>query len=378
VEAADVVPGSDGSGRELASIVSEPGPFLTVVLTTDPTTENAAQHSELRWKSLRSELADREAPEDVLAHVDALVGDAHLEGRTLIVVANASGVVHVEHGEDPDDPDDHADGWWGELPRLLPIVRLRQATPTHVVVLIDRDGADLYAFGVEGPDVHREVDPDVEPMARSKPGGWSQRRYQNRAENSWEQGAGDVAKEVLALVEHIRPEVIVVAGDVRATGFLRAALPADVDERVRVIEGERPKGGGAGGVPDDVRELVRDVREERLAAVLAKLEEELGQQDLAVQGVAETVAALARAQVELLLVRDTDDDATAWIGPEPTMIALERGDLETLGVEEPREARLVDAMVRAALGTSAGVRLLLDERGPAGGVGALLRWPNPS
>jgi hypothetical protein len=96
VEAADTVPGRDGSERELAAVLSEPGPFLTVVVTTDAAVENAAQHDELRWKSLRSDLADGGVPERVLAHVDPLVADAHLEGRTLVAIANEAGVAHVE------------------------------------------------------------------------------------------------------------------------------------------------------------------------------------------------------------------------------------------------------------------------------------------
>jgi release factor family 2 len=287
--------------------------------------------------------------------------------------------VHVEHGDDPDDPDDHADGWWGPLPRLLPILRLRQSTLPHVVVLIDRGGADLYAVRVEGPELHREVDPDVDPMARSKPGGWSQRRYQNRAENSWEQGAGDVAKELLAFVERVDPAVIIVAGDVRAVQFLRDALPPDVNDRVRVVEGERPRGGGAGGIPDDVADVIRGERDRRFDEIVAKFDEEIGQDDLAVAGAEDTVAALARAQVEVLLVRDdADDEAEAWIGRDPTAIALAREDLEALGVDEPRNVRLLDALVRAALGTSASVRVLPVGRGPRDGVAALLRWPNPS
>jgi Bacterial archaeo-eukaryotic release factor family 2 len=378
VEAADVLPGSEGPPRDLAEVVAEDGPFLSVVLTTDAAVENAAQHSELRWKSLRSELADTGVPEEVLAHVDDLVPDAHHEGRILAVVASASGPIHVEHGDDPEDPDDHASGWWDPLPRLLPILRLRQSTLPHVVVLIDRDGADLYAFGVEGPDVHREVDPDVDPMARSKPGGWSQRRFQNRAENTWEQGAGDVATELMALVERVDPAVVVVAGDVRAVQFLRDALPSDVNDRIRVVDGERPRGGGAGGVPDDVADVIREERDRQLDAIVAKFDEELGQDDLAVAGVEDTIAALSRAQVDVLLVRDDDDDSRAWIGGDPTAIALAREDVEALGVDEPREVRLLDALVRAALGTSASVRVLRDGRGPRDGVGGLLRWPNPS
>jgi hypothetical protein len=43
-------------------------------------------------------------------------------------------------------------------------------------------------------------------------------------------------------------------------------------------------------------------------------------------------------------------------------------------VDHPVEAPLVDVLVRAALGTSAGVRLVPADRAPTDGVGAVLRW----
>jgi hypothetical protein len=362
------------AGRDLVDLVHELGPFLTVVLTTEPAIENAAQRSKLRWRGLRSELAERGAPDGVLAMIDPIVADAHTQGRTLVVVANRDAVLHVEHGDDPEDPDDHADGWWDELPRLLPILSLRRAEIPHVVVLIDRSGADLVGARLEAPEVREEVEPETEPMARSHPGGWSQRRFQQRAENSWEQGAGEVAEEVVKLVDRVDPSVVIVAGDVRAVGFLREALPEEIDARVRGIEGGRPRGPGQ-DVPDDVRVVVRDAVREEDERVLSRFEEEIGQGDLAVQGVHGTVAALAKGQAEVLLVRDDrDDDRRVWIGPEPTALGLRREELEASGVDEPREARLVDALVRAALGTSAAIRPLPGDRGPEDGVGALLRW----
>jgi hypothetical protein len=375
MEAAQPLPEVGPPARELIDLVLADGPFLSVLLTTDPAVPNARQRSELRWKSLRSELADRGVPEDALGSIDTLVPDAHLRARTLAAYANAHGLLHAEHGHDPGDPDDHADGHWDSVPRLIPVLRWRQLQLPHVVVLIDRTGADLFGFRHEGPEEHREVDPEREPIGKRKPGGWSQRRYQQRAENSWEQGAGDVAKELLRMVKRIEPRLVVVAGDVRAVAFLRDALPDDVNELVHMVEGERPNADGSGGVPDDVDALVAETIRRQEDDLLARFDQENGQGDLAVEGPEPVLSALSKAQVEVLLIRDDpSDDRVAWFGPDPPQLGATRQALEAMGVREPREGRLRDALVRAALGTSARIHVLRDDRGPGGGVGALLRW----
>jgi hypothetical protein len=58
-------------------------------------------------------------------------------------------------------------------------------------------------------------------------------------------------------------------------------------------------------------------------------------------------------------------------------VATRPRDLSGLGVDQPVEAPLADVLVRAALGTSAGVRLVPAHRAPSGGVGAVLRWNGP-
>jgi hypothetical protein len=363
VEATDAMPDAGEAARDLADLVNERGPFLSLALTTDPSVENAQQLVDVRWRSLRQDLAAREVPETLLEEIDAIVPEAHLEGRTLGVIANEGGVLHVEHGEDPTDRDDHADGRWAALPSLFPILSWRRWQMPHLVVLI------------EAGELHREVNAQNDSQARSKPGGWSQRRFQQRAENSWEEGAGDVAKEVVRLAERVDPRLIVVAGDVRAVGFLRDALPPELNELVSVIDGERERDGGAGGPSADVTEILTTAVRQEEGRLLAKFEEELGQKDLGIAGAEATTAALAKAQVDVLLIRDdADDERTAWFGLDPTQIALRREDLEAMGVQDPTEGRLRDALVRAALGTSARIHLLEAEHGPSEGIGALLRW----
>jgi hypothetical protein len=376
MESAEPIPEVGEPGRDLAELVREPGEFLSVLLTTDPAVENAAQRSELRWKALRSDLEHRGVPEEVLSAVDPFVPEAHLRGARIEVVVSTTGARHVEHGGDPNEATEHDESRWGWAPWLFPILAWRQGTVPHLVVLIDRSGADLFAFRREGPAMHEEVDAPGEPLTRSKPGGWSQRRYQQRAENSWEKGAGDVAKELVRLVERFEPQIILVAGDVRAVQFLREALPKEMDEIVRLISGERPNPDGSGGIPqDEIDELVAEVVQRDTDEALAKFEEELGQGDLAVEGSRAVVEALEKAQVEVLLIRDdSEDERTAWTGPEPVHIGMAREQVEAMGVDDPHEARLRDAAARAAIGTAARIRLLPDGRGPREGIGAILRW----
>jgi peptide subunit release factor 1 (eRF1) len=107
-------------------------------------------------------------------------------------------------------------------------------------------------------------------------------------------------------------------------------LRRDLQERVAV--GREDLGPQVAG---ELRALVQLVAEDT-AALVRKLREELGQHDRAVEGAAATLAALARGQVEVLLVHgDPDDDRTAWFGPEPTHVATTPDDLGAMGIEAP-------------------------------------------
>ena len=55
---------------DLAATFDDPGPFVSVYLTTEPAVENASRRSEARWAALRRELAGAGAPDDLVAVVD--------------------------------------------------------------------------------------------------------------------------------------------------------------------------------------------------------------------------------------------------------------------------------------------------------------------
>jgi hypothetical protein len=96
---------------------------------------------------------------------------------------------------------------------------------------------------------------------------------------------------------------------------------------------------------------------------------------LATDGPAETVPALQRSEVDVLLVHeDPDDQRRAWFGKDATAVALSAGELISMGTSQPSEGPLVAVALRAALGTGAQVHVIPAHGGPRDGVGALLRW----
>jgi hypothetical protein len=361
--------------HDLASLATAAGPFVSVYLTTEGAVDNATHRSEVHWKDVRRELHAQGAPEGVLAQIDQLVPDAHHMGDCLAVVATGEGIRHVEHG----GPCPASDlGRWAPVPRLAPIVEWRQAHIPYLIVLADRTGADLIAETRERGEVAWTTKGDDDVIRKVQPGGWSQRRYQQRAEDSWEHNAEKVAREAVAMASRAGAELLFGAGDVRALGYLRDALPKEWRAVYREVAGSRDS-----HVLEQVRAQVdAQVSAEvgrRTSAMVARLREEIGQGDLGCEGLEGTVAALAAGQVEALLISPGPGlEHPVRFGTDPLQLALDREGVEALGVADPQEAPLLDVAVRAALGSDASIRLVPSEERLAEGIGALLRWATPA
>ena len=373
MERSGAIPQVAADTSDLVDLAKSIGPFLSLQLTTEAGIDNAAQRSEQRWRAVRDQAAAQGTPLEVLDEVDPLVPDAHLEGQGLGVIASAGGVAHVEHAPRLPDRDQAR---WAPLPSVLPVVAWRQEFPPFVTVLADRAGADLTAYRRQGPELHGEAGGEDYPLRKPNAGGWSQRRYQERAEHTWERNAADAAEQVVRLARRVGARVVVAAGDQRAVTLLRENLPADVAERLVVVSGGRSADGSEDIFEHEARIAVELAVNADTAALLEKFREESGQDDRAAEGTRATFSALAMAAVDVLLVAadDPDDPRNAWFGPEPAQLATTAAELRGMGVDEPAEGRLVDVAVRAALGTGAGIRVVGAGAGLEGGIGAVLRW----
>jgi len=233
---------------------------------------------------------------------------------------------------------------------VVPLLGWLQRHPAYVSVLTDRTGADVTAVpaGAWHGTTSVVVGPDDE-IERNAPGGWSQPRYQRRAEDSWRHNATAVAEAVAHTVTQIDAGLVLVGGDVRAVALLREHLAGLVRAGVYVahLPGGRSPDGSAPERDAATTAAVREHANRRTLAMLGALDRHGGQRGAAAYGARATLAALAAGRVRTLFVADREDDERSCpFGlARPTEPSRARG-------------RLVDVAVRAALLTDADVRVV--------------------
>jgi hypothetical protein len=348
----------------IARLFSYDGPFVTAYLDARSDQPQAKQVLETRWKSVRADLLANGAPESTLEAIDVEMDKRdHVGGDTLCVVAAGDKVVLAHHLPEPPAQDM---GKIGKVPWVGPLLDAAQTMVPHLLVVADRTGARITAITASGQELEADVQASAnEDVELVKAGGWSQRRYQNRAVQAWDENAAEVADEVAHLAKKLDARLVALTGDVHAVRLLQEHLPQEVAALVRELDSEDA---------DEATRLVATVVAEDTVRVLQEFKEEKGQHDRAADGPARVIEALQQGKVQTLLVHDDAEDVRpAWFGPEPTQIGLDEATLRAMGVEEPQMCRLTDVCVRAALGTSADVRVV-----PAAvvtnGVGAILRF----
>jgi peptide subunit release factor 1 (eRF1) len=269
----------------------------------------------------------------------------------------------------------------GPLPRLLPLLGWLGGQRPHLVVLADREGADVIAYPMTGSPPAREVSAQTAewPTHKAGIGGWAAKRFDATVEESWERSAERVATLVDDVARQLEPAVVVGSGDERAISLLQAHLPAPLHERfVAVAGGGRHADGGGDEVSRRVAETVAAVAAHDEAEVLERFAEASGRGDGARDGVGDVVRALQQAQVDTLLIgRGWHwSDRTLGYGPVATQLATDPAELDAMGVQRHETAPLADVVLRAALGTEADVVVISDGADPAprDGIGALLRF----
>lgn len=347
------------------------GHVATVHLVVEADVLVAQERLGIQWRNAATDLRNHGAPASVVDALGKRMTDREPRaGGTLVGFAAEARDPQVLHV-----PIELANDLasWCPLPRVGPVLGARQSRVPHVVVLTDRAGADVFA--VNGSlDEHRTVQGDSYPIEKNAPGGWSQPRYQRRAETSWEENAAEVAAVVVEVADDIHAELIALAGDVRAVELVQESLPSRLASKVQVVPGSRHADGSEGARVEGVQRLVDTASAATTTDLLRKLREELGQHDRAVRGPGAVLDALAKGQVQVLLVHDDPHDARqAWFGPEPLQVGELCKDVQAMGVDDPSSDRLVDVAIRAAMGQGAGIRMI-PRSTEHDDLGALLRW----
>lgn len=355
---------------DLVDLFERKGPFLTVWSTTLAEVEHPSQRAEQVFRSARTEADAAGAPEALLDAFERLHAAAPERGDGLVVVGTAEGALLVEHLPDPPRREFVA---WSVLPSLSAVVEHRQSLRPYVVVLTDRTGADILTVAPGSTDLAVVDETHGQPITRSAPGGWSQRRFQQRAENTWARNARAVAGEVERAVAACNARDLIVAGDVRATNMLSDDLPDEVREILHTVPGGRAPDGSADALEEAADTVVRSGVAADTTEVLHQFAEQRSADPHGCASAAGVLSSLSAGRVSVLLVHDdTDDSSTAWFDPDSYSAASDRGQLPDPGTAQ--EGRLVDVAIRSALLSGAVVRVVPANTLPGGVVGALLRW----
>ena len=355
---------------DLAELTRRPGPFLTVWATCPSPVQGDV--ATVVNSVVRTADDSGVIPDDVLSALADAISGTFPDSAGVVAIADSTGVQLVEPL--PQSPRIEV-ARVHELPALAPILEHRQGTIPFVLVVIDRQGADLFWSGTEH-DGETHVEGGDGPIRKVHAGGWSQERFQRRAENTWEQTAGEVAESLGEVARRVQPRVITVAGDVRAVQLLRQQLPKDLGELLRDVPGGRSEDGSDEVRDDAVRRWVRTAVAEDTVAVLQLFEQERGQNDRAADGASATLAALRESRVDLLLVHDDGSDTRLayYLDDDPTQVSEDLDSVAALNLGRPRQGRLIDVAIRAALATGAGVRVVPNAGPVSDGIGAILRW----
>ncbi|HSU73621.1 MAG TPA: Vms1/Ankzf1 family peptidyl-tRNA hydrolase [Terrabacter sp.] len=361
-------------------LAEENGPFASVTFDVTRTDPANADHVESRWRAVADRLRGEGAPDEVVASLEEAALEPTGRGgeRGRLLVANAEGLL-LRH-ELPRRPDQ--DVTWGPVPSLLPAMRALAGAVPHVVVRVDHTGADIEVnTGTAGSEEELEVQGDHDVLHRFKGGGWSQRRFELRVQDSWEQNAATVAHRLDRLVRSDRPEAVVVMGDERAVAYLEQ----HAGEELKSLIVRSDAGGRADGTDEEkerqaVEEILAAIRAQKEADLVARFQEQTGRAEAATEGLAPVVEVLQRAQTEeLILVEGREHDQQLWVGRGRLQIGTSREDAEMTGAEHPVQVPADAALVWAAVCSRAAVTLVdRAQLNPADGVGAVLRWSDES
>ncbi|WP_377270511.1 hypothetical protein [Peterkaempfera sp. SMS 1(5)a] len=379
---------------KLKPLLDHEGPWASVYLDTSRATADAVKLQQLRERSVADRLveqgvdtATRAAVLDRLAHEPVSRAPA---GRA-IFAAGGEVVLDLSLDVSPSV----VDASWSVLPHVAPLMELLADDPLCLVAYVDRAGADLELRAPHGWEPREQVARTERPESqdrghRTVPDDRGEWHYRNWVANERSRTAETVAAELTRQWPSSGAQLLVLVGEPRERRAVHAKLP----EQLRQVTVEADGSGRSGGasmhlLDQQIAQLCEGYVRQRLEDALARFHAGRGRPGehgplgadsvpgVAAEGMPAVVDAARSRQVASLLVGEAgaDPGRSVWVGPEPEQVAVQRGQVRAMGVPEPVAARADDALLRCAVAAGAEVLRVPDGvEGPAGGLGAVLRW----
>jgi peptide subunit release factor 1 (eRF1) len=263
----------------------------------------------------------------------------------------------------------------GPVPHLYPLARMSDQFPAYAALLVDTNSARLFVFRLGRREAQEEVK-NVKTRG-SNVGGWSQARYQRRAENFHLHHMKEVVSVLDRVVRAESIDQIVVSADETARAVLFEQLPKHLTEKVVDVLNlaiTTPEHMVLSETLEALRQRDAETDLERVRTMI----DEWAAGGLGVVGPEATLDALIKGQVEELLIA-AQPDALRRINNLPTHSSTTPLEVDTASGQTTADTgriRLAGELVARAQQNAARVRFVED---PAlleevGGVGAILRF----
>lgn len=263
-----------------------------------------------------------------------------------------------------------------QAPRLYQLARLLDDYETYGVVVLSRTRGRVFVVALGKLTQTSELAQSGYQVSKTLAGGWSQANYQRFVQQNVHRFAQEVAAEVQAMCQLYQPERLVLAGETVALTALEEHLSREIAGRVLKIthfDADIPEHKLLAATLPALEAAERGEE----ASAVERLEGDAAEGDLAVVGTEPTLWALEQGQVDRL-VMSRAFVAQGWrcqaclrYGADGVPKACPYCNGAVLGVD------LRESMVGAAERSGATVEFVqevprLDE---LGGVGAFLRYP---
>jgi peptide chain release factor subunit 1 len=324
-----------------------------------------------RARALKGE-ARKSFDRDVERVTTYLAGEVRTTSNRLALVACSA--AELFESVQLDVPIDQHWLFLGPVPHLYPLARLNDQYPRYAALLVDTNTARLFVFGLGVTETQREV--RNAKTRRSSMGGWSQARYQRHVENFHLQHFKEVVEVLDRVVREESLSKVIVACDPVSMSTLMEQMPKHLADKVVDVVHlgiDAPEHQ----VLTDTLEAMRERDAETDAEQVERLIGAWRAGGLGVVGPEATMAALARAQVEELLITATP---ALLKRTRPTQADVTPGDVDVAtsagGDVDPERLKLADELVTKAQQQSARLRFIENPEllADVGGVGALLRF----
>jgi peptide subunit release factor 1 (eRF1) len=364
----------------LAALEPTPFPVISLYLSLKPNQNGREAYDQFvrkvfseRATSLQPESPERQSFEQDAERIRRFIDsekDSAWQGLAIFACAGTQ-LFETIPLETPFD-----DHWLfvGSVPHLYPLAKLMDTYPRYAVVMLDTNTARIMVFSLAATERDEKIVSDK--TRRTSKGGWSQARYQRRADNVHVHHMKEVVDALDRIVRDENIGQIVIAAEEVALPKLREQLPKHLAEKIVSTVPLQRNAGGSSILDTTVAEIWRNDAEGD-ADKVRELLDEWQSGGLGVAGPEATLAAFERGQVEELIITGSVDTLKP-VQRLPDDAATEmQADTSAQqgGVDEAR-LKLSAELVKRAQQTAARIRFIEDAAllEPVGGVGALLRY----